>query len=73
MLSIFCTELGLGYSAGGHRNRFEDIKRVRLSNRRLETRLLPRLGSRSYCIVRVILRRVVGFLHLTWAVRGLQG
>eukprot|EP00959_Pyramimonas_sp_CCMP1952_P234036 4890655-Pyramimonas_sp.AAC.1 len=37
-----------------------------------ELGLLPELGLRNYCIVRVILRDAVGFLHLTLAIGGLQ-
>eukprot|EP00959_Pyramimonas_sp_CCMP1952_P450584 9434239-Pyramimonas_sp.AAC.1 len=51
------------YSAGGHMNRFQDIRRVRLSNPELGTRSAAEFGLRNYCIVRVILRGAVGFLH----------
>eukprot|EP00959_Pyramimonas_sp_CCMP1952_P149182 3121562-Pyramimonas_sp.AAC.1 len=38
-----------------------------------ELGLLPESGLRNYCIVRVILRGAVGFLHLTRAVGGAAG
>eukprot|EP00959_Pyramimonas_sp_CCMP1952_P411996 8633662-Pyramimonas_sp.AAC.2 len=42
MLSVLCTELGLlgGYRARTHRNRFGDIRRVRLPN--------TEIGKRCY-------------------------
>eukprot|EP00959_Pyramimonas_sp_CCMP1952_P362634 7594281-Pyramimonas_sp.AAC.1 len=50
VLSVFCTQLGFwdGYSAGSHRNRFEDIRRVRLSIQSSELGLLPELGPQNY-------------------------
>eukprot|EP00959_Pyramimonas_sp_CCMP1952_P309883 6484640-Pyramimonas_sp.AAC.1 len=41
------------------------MRRVRLSNPELGTGLLPELGLRDYCIVRVILRGAVGFAGQT--------
>ena len=38
-----------------------------------ELDLLLEADSRNYCIIRVILRDALGFLHLTRAVGGLQG
>eukprot|EP00959_Pyramimonas_sp_CCMP1952_P057892 1208365-Pyramimonas_sp.AAC.1 len=58
--SRYSTRAEGGYSAGGHRNRFEETSgasdcRIQSS----ELGLLPKLGLRNYCIVRVILRGAV--------------
>eukprot|EP00959_Pyramimonas_sp_CCMP1952_P196438 4107227-Pyramimonas_sp.AAC.1 len=56
--------------AGNRWNRFQDIRRVRLRIESSELCLLPELGPRRNCIVRVIFRSAVDFLHLTGAVGG---